>query len=679
MKVLILDTRGKNPSLHDCLTGTRADISIIREEDSLTIPKDPAGVDVIIAGEECTPGSELNDMVLGWRAHPHTYLIPVWFPVDRKTFEKTSLWPGLAIDRFDRDYDSRSFEDWLTAVTEWQQSRMHFSGSGTLDARSALELATSLCLRRASGVLSVFDDEGGKGRMEFREGSLTSASLRHLRDREAFFEFLCMSRGAFTWESSSASPTEGALQPLSQLICDGLEQIREGNLLYRFSPDFDARIRKTESQSALDDSATASFPEQNTIYGLIEGNLSINQILEASPLSRPSTMTVLARWFSLTDITTISQGPAEAEPVEPPCNVLVVDDSALMCKALQGIFSADPRLRIAGIAHDGMEALRLIGECKPDVVTLDLQMPKMDGLTTLKHILIRDPRPVVVLSAFTRETSSQTYESFKYGAVDVLAKPAGGSGAAFESEHRELCDRVFQASRVQLGAIQYIRRRKRSAELESQHESASPDGNVTIVLCGAGGFPSLLRLIFSISDPGRMPLTLVGLAMSRRAVEALVVNLKKDTPVPVNEVSAAGPLDRNGCYFLSMERGYRLAGDENRLLIEQNGTHPHGRQAFDTLLESAAEALGPRLAAVLISGTGEDGIEGMRRVRSAGGLGLALSPEVCIRPDLSRKVIALGYAGEVKTIDELAGWFDAETLRSKRELQENHASGLDSI
>ncbi len=89
-------------------------------------------------------------------------------------------------------------------------------------------------------------------------------------------------------------------------------------------------------------------------------------------------------------------------------------------------FGLDSRFEIVGVAHDGVEALALIEKLKPDVVTLDIQMPRMDGLTALKHIMIRDPRPVVVLSAFTKQTSRLTYESFKYGAVDVCTKPSKG-------------------------------------------------------------------------------------------------------------------------------------------------------------------------------------------------------------------------------------------------------------
>ena len=452
MKVLILSEPGNEPAVEE-LNAAMGDLSIIQGEDVLGVPKDPAQVDVIIGCGDCSPGSALNDSILGWRTHPHTYLIPCWFQVEKNVIEQNGIWPGLAIDRFDRDFSTEALSEWLPAVSEWQQNRMHFDNNGSLEARSALELATSLYLRRASGVLSVIDKGGAEGTFLFKDGNLISAVMEHLRDIEAFYEFLCMSYGWYTWESKTNLPGQAEPQSIARLIAAGLQRIQDAHLLFYFLTDFNCTITKTESQSSLDDSATASFEEQKQLHALIEENVPVSQIIQSSPLSRPSTMALLAKWFSLEDVT-IRKTHAESR-----CRVLVVDDSPLMCRALQTIFAEDPRMELAGIAHDGMEALQLIGESKPDVVTLDLQMPKMDGITALKHIMIRNPKPVVVVSAFTQETSRLTYEAFRYGAVDVLAKPSGNDTAVRERGARELRDRVAQAARVRIDAAQYVRRR----------------------------------------------------------------------------------------------------------------------------------------------------------------------------------------------------------------------------
>ncbi|MEN6441611.1 MAG: response regulator [Syntrophobacter sp.] len=676
MRILVLDGKDKNPLI---FPGIADDFTFIQGEEALSVPKDPARVDVIIGRGDCSPGSALFDGMLGWRTHQHTYLVPCMLPADEQTCRKAGIWPRLAIDRFNPDFGPKHLTEWLEAVTEWQQNRMHFGSSGSIEERSPLELITSLCLRRASGTLSIVDEEGGEGSLSISEGNLVGASFKHLRWTEAFYEFLCLSSGWYTWEANALLAIEGDSQPASRLIHQGLEQIQNANLLYHFIPNFDWKITRTDSESALDDSASASFVEQKELYDLIEGEVSVSDLLVASPLSRPSTMVLLSKWFSLEDIA------VRKEEEGPPCRVLVVDDSPLMCRALQSIFSEDPRIQVAGVAHDGVEALRLIGEHEPDVVTLDLQMPKMDGLTALKHISIQNPKPVVVVSAFTKETSRSTYESFKYGAVDVISKPENGTAASSGFQNRELCERVLQASNVQLNAIRYIRRSKKNEADTTAVSSARPEGDyekIIIVLCGAGGFPSLLKLVFALPEAGNVPPTVISTAMSSRVLEALIANLRRDTRLAMEEVSGPGFIDPGGLFFLSNENCYQLFQDGARIGIGEKGTEYRESRLFDELLMSASDAFGSRVMVALISGTGEDGIQGMQRIKQAGGQVFALSPEACLRPDLARRAIDLGLASEVKTVVDLVGLFEERTLfgdlRFSRESEKDQA-GLTDI
>lgn len=658
MKVMVLAEKGECETLIDSLGGIRDDLTFIAGDDVPDVIRDPAEVDVILAKGDCSPGSEVNSSMLDWRTHPHTYLVPCWFPVDRESLETACLWPRLAIDRFDPQCDRASFSEWLSAVAEWQQDRMQFNNSGVLEDRSGLELATSLCLRRATGVLTVFDDDGTDGELSFRDGNLVSASFRHLRGVEVFYEFLCIPRGGYAWDSGRNPSDEESPHPLSQLIQDGLKMIHDANLLHNFVPGLDRCIRNTDSQSALDDSAAEHFTEQKEIYGLIEECVPVSRIIEASPLSRPSTMALLTKWFSLEDVSTV---PGKSP--QSPCSVLIVDDSRLICRVLQDIFSADPRIRVAGCARDGVEALQLIEEHKPDVVTLDLQMPKMDGLTTLKHIQIREPRPVVVISAFTKATSRLTYESFKYGAVDVITKPAKGAmSSSVEAQNRELCDRILQASRMQLAAIRYIRRGKAKdpghLEIPWNTGDKVPEKAV-VVACGAGGFPSLLKLVFAIPDENRLPLTLIGMDMSRNVVAALVANLRKEASISVEEIPGAGPLSPGVCYMVSNQDRCRLSVGEKEARLDLIDPQPQEGSFLDELLTSAADSFKSHLTAILLSGDSDDGIAGVRRVRQEGGQVFALSPDACLRPALSEKAISIGCAEEIKNIEDLMKLFDA--------------------
>ncbi len=681
MKVLLLAEPIECEKLLDQLSGLNGDIVFIHGQDALRIQINPSEADVIIAG---APVGASKNLALAWRCHPHTWLVPCWFMSDRQALEGLCVWPSLTIDRFDAQCRKESFSQWLSEIVHWQQNRSHFGDDDDLRKRSPLELSTALALRKATGVLSVFDDDGSEGEFSIRDGDLLSASFKHLRGVQAFYELLCTSGGGYGWKGGDV-PKGGQRHALSSLIAEGLKTVSEANFLYNFVSDPDQHIITTDSQSALDDSAVENYNEQKKIYYLIEKGASLSDIIIASPLSRASTMAVLSKWFSLEDITVVQKrlpvfenlaafteqfSEVEELPLlserfsAPPCRVLIVDDSPLICNVLRSIFENDSRMSVAGVAHDGIEALRMVGELKPDVVTMDLQMPRMDGLTALKHILIRSPRPVVVLSAFTEATSRLTYESFKYGAVEVLQKPPNAAVHSSRFLSNEFCDRIVQASRVQLNAVRYIRRREPlggavPTDLYGSAEAGSE--KVILVICGAGGIPALLKLIFAIPGEKSLPPTLIGVDMPWKVTEALISNTRKDTPIPMERVLGSAQLNPGCCYVVSNEERYGLFREQNRVRVAQNGIEPSENGFFDELLTSAAETLQSRLVAIALSGPAEDGVAGMRCVKQAGGQVFALTPEVCLRPELPEKLLSLGYAQEIKDILGFSDLFDSRS------------------
>ncbi len=677
MKVLVLAKEYETEKLLDDLSGIDGEVVFIHGENALDVQVGPAEADVILCGAS---GVGSSGSILAWRCHHHAYLIPCWFACDRETLSRACLWPHLAIDRFDSQCGEKSFSQWLLDVAQWQHNRLLLGDGGDVGQRSALELATALSLRKATGLLSVFDDSGAEGEFLVKDGDLLSASFKALSDEQAFYELLCATGGRYVWSEKPLSKG-GEPRPLSVLIAQGLKVISEANFLYHFASNPEQHLMTTDSQSALDDSAIENYSEQKKLYGLIEKGVSLSRVLGASSLSKPSTMAILAKWFSLEDISVVAgQLPVIEEMslmpsvidesslvceklCEPECRVLIVDDSSLICNVLRKIFEEDPRMSVAGIAHDGLEAIRMVGEQKPDVVTMDLQMPRMDGLTALKHILIRDPRPVVVLSALTEATSRLTYESFKYGAVDVMQKPPNAANQSGGSNN-DFCDRVVLASRIQLDAVRYIRRNNKSeAGRRNVFPEATGDGTekVVVLICGAGGAPSLIKLLFAIPSLNSLPLCVLGVDMPWQVSEALITNLKQDTALPLERVAGAGPLSPGRFHVVSNEIRYRLLEENKGLKLEKFRGDSASEGIFDLLLSSAAKTLNSRLVAVALSGPGEDGLEGMRLVKQAGGQVFALSPGACLKPELPRKLIDLGYATEIMNIGKLSDLFDTRT------------------
>lgn len=668
----------------------------IEGEQNGSVPADLPQIDVIVAAGEFTRRPQMMDKLLAWRTHPYTYLTPCWIAMRYESFARLCLWPGLSIDRFDPGLEGGAFAEWLTAVSEWQQYRMQPGRSETLKVHGVLELISSLALRKATGRLLVFGDNGENGSFHFHNGLLSEASIRHLCGMEAFFELFSWSHGTYQWDPNSPVSSENTCQPLHYLITEGLNLIREANLLYHFVPDLRVHVSKTDSQSALDDKSAPLFEGQAALYSLLDGSFSVSEVVEASPMSRLRTMGCLAKWLSFGDVAVIrgsepipetmpettpdvmpetvrepewEPGPIpEQEPIpdqelEPPRRLVIVDDSKLMCHALQDIFSEDPRFEIAGVAHDGLEALDLIDREKPDVVTLDMQMPRMDGLTALKHIMIRNPRPVVILSAFTKEASELSYASFKYGAVDVYTKPSGSDTEGLKSAAGKIRDRVAEASRVRLEAARYIRRGRDSAAAGPKtagpsvaaQKSPGCEERLAVILCGSGGFPALLRFLFSLGSSDSIPYVIVCMVMPPRVVESLAPHVERDCGAravaampPGMDLSPATLSLHSYEYLGAVER------EDQRVRLQLSKEADSSEHHFDRLLGSASRSFGERTAAFLLSGAGDDGIAGMRDVRENGGRTYVLSPHLCLKPDLPRSVLEAGYAEEVDSIAGLA-------------------------
>jgi two-component system chemotaxis response regulator CheB len=673
MKILLLnplDSFKQKLQEHSCTCET--DDLLVEEE--LILPSELCGIDVIAGGGEASKSTEWIDSLLAWRTHPHTYLIPCRIDGDETPFEKRCLWPRLSVDHFCRDPEHENFSDWLNMVARWQMSRMDFSDSDSLGDRGPLEILTSLALRKATGKLSVFDEEGVEGAMYFKDACLVGAGLSHLRGSEALFDFLTWTRGNYIWEECEHSKRQFEPLPLYELIYQGLKLIRDANLFFHFTHDLDCPITRTESESALDDGAIPFFAEQNALYQLIDGPISPIRLIEASPLSRPRTMNILAKWFSLGDIKSLNEETptggeelqdnrpvvaAQSDRLPEQLRVLIVDDSHLMCKVLKSIFSEDPRFEVVGTAHDGIEALSLLDRQKPDIVTLDMQMPRMDGLTALKHIMVRNPKPVVVLSAFTKDTSLLTYESFKYGAVDVLTKPSNGTDMDMARQGEEIRSRIVQAAHVRIEAAQYIRRKKSS---RIQQETPAKDygsswnagkalGCIAAVYCGSGGFPSLLKLLFGLSQVERYPATIICAAMPRQVVEALAPSLQKDCGIRIEKLLPDAVLKNDTCYIYSYEECFILQG--GIVKMERALDNPAAEGPFDRLLISIGSESTGRVVALALSGAESDGIYGMRHVLQNGGLTYVPSPELCLQPELPRRLLADGIAQEVTSMNEL--------------------------
>jgi len=351
--------------------------------------------------------------------------------------------------------------------------------------------------------------------------------------------------------------------------------------------------------------------------------------------------------------------------------LLVVDDSALMRRLLGGVFGGEPDFEVA-FARDGMEALDAIARQRPDVVTLDVQMPRMDGLSCLDRIMLENPVPVVMLSALTAAGAEATLEALRLGAVDFVGKPSGVASLSID----ELAPVLVEKVRAAAGAR--LRRSHRLAErVRLRTGLASVPGRVPTV-------PALPRA--APARPSGTPpgVVLVGCSTGGpAALDALLEPLPADFPWPVviaqhMPASFTGPLARrlDRLCALSVEEvvrpvpllpghAYVGRGDADVILgtraagiVAMAAPSDPGRRwhpSVDRMVESAMEHVAPsRLVGVLMTGMGNDGAAAMARLHRDGGHTIAEAEESAVVWGMPGELVRAGGAAIVAPLDGIA-------------------------
>jgi two-component system, chemotaxis family, protein-glutamate methylesterase/glutaminase len=330
--------------------------------------------------------------------------------------------------------------------------------------------------------------------------------------------------------------------------------------------------------------------------------------------------------------------------------VLVVDDSVLMGIQITKILNADPRVEVVARAKDGIEALQMVEKVNPDVVTLDVEMPRMDGITALKHLMVRHPVPVVMLSSLTREGAKATFDALRFGALDVIAKPSRRETDSLEAQSRDIVARVKQAASVGIHRARY--RKKQSRTLSwTRVERGPADGSTRFIGLGAGtsGYCALLQVIPNLPQDFQDVLIAV-MWVSARYIEPFVVYLAAHSPVPVKHIREAGTPQKGTCYVSSCEDGVLLRRDiRGRFRLEVRAATDAGYpdSPIDNLFRSLAASTGRRSVGVVMSGAGKDGAEGMVAIRKVGGLGVIQSITTCMNPSMPRAVLMKGTVDKV--------------------------------
>lgn len=350
--------------------------------------------------------------------------------------------------------------------------------------------------------------------------------------------------------------------------------------------------------------------------------------------------------------------------------LLIVDDSALMRKLLGQIFRAEKDFDIE-FARDGAEALKIVASFLPDVVTLDIHMPNLDGLACLDRIMIEHPCPVVMVSSLTEEGAEETLTALEIGAVDFIAKPVGAISLGIEELAPRLVEKVRIAAKSRIRRSRRLAERVRLAHLgpaslkyapphgkPAATKASRPDFSEGLVLIGTstGGPPALDAVLCQLPVEFRWPIV-VAQHMPASFTGALAKRLNKICALTVSEVTQQIKLEPGNIYIAKGDADIVISSRAGSLVAMAAPSDPTflWHPSVDRMVRSAMKHLpAANLVGVLMTGMGNDGAAAMAELHGAGGYTIAEAEETAVVWGMPGELVALNAATHIKRLDQIA-------------------------
>src|SRR5881394_4209797 len=355
--------------------------------------------------------------------------------------------------------------------------------------------------------------------------------------------------------------------------------------------------------------------------------------------------------------------------------VLVVDDSALMRKLIPAILARESSIEVIGTAMDGAFALKKIEELQPDVVTLDLEMPRMDGMDTLRLIMRRMPLPVILFSTHSKEGGYATLKALAYGAVDFLAKPKDAAAGRLD----EIADQLIAKIKVARRAVG----RKlppavivEAAAPKKEIRAAWPPRRVIAIGISTGG-PNALQFVLS-QIPGDFQSTiLIVQHMPEGFTEMFAKRLDECCALHVHE-ARSGDLLLAGRVLICPGNRHMMVRRMPRgdmVVLSDSAPVSGHRPSADVLFHSVAQEFGLTTFGILMTGMGDDGAEGLGAIKAAGGMTIAQSEDTCVVSGMPKAAVERGYATRVVSLEAMASTLMAQCAPERAEKSGNNAGG----
>lgn len=341
--------------------------------------------------------------------------------------------------------------------------------------------------------------------------------------------------------------------------------------------------------------------------------------------------------------------------------VLIVDDSALVRQTLVEIFKSDPEIEVVGTAADPYLAVNKIKEIKPDVITLDVEMPKMDGLTFLKKLMSQHPIPVIIISTLTEKGTDTAIRALEYGAVEVIAKPKVNTKDLLEKSRIDLCDKVKAAS------IAFVKRRIYSESIEiapklsadviiRKISSSMIETTEKIIAVGAstGGTQALKEFLMS------MPLDCPGIIIVQHMPEMFTTQFAKRLNdccrISVKEAENGDPVLRGHAIIAQGSKHLLLkrSGAKYYIDVKEGPLVNRHKPSVDVLFRSVARYAGKNAIGVIMTGMGNDGAKGLLEMKEAGAYTIAQDESSSIVFGMPKEAIKLNAANVILPLSQIS-------------------------
>lgn len=340
--------------------------------------------------------------------------------------------------------------------------------------------------------------------------------------------------------------------------------------------------------------------------------------------------------------------------------VLIVDDSAVVRQTLCEVLQSDPEIEVIATASDPFVAAERIAEEIPDVITLDIEMPRMDGLTFLKKIMTQHPIPVVVCSSLAEEGAQSTFRALEYGAVEIVTKPRLGTKQFLEDSRVSLCEAVKAAAGARLRILgpSHVVEPKLTADAilsPATHAMAETTEKVVVIGASTGGTEALKTLLESL--PADAPGIVIVQHMPELFTRAFANRLDGLCNITVKEAAA------NDTVILGRAL---IAPGNHHLLLKRSGARYYveikdgplvcrHRPSVDVLFRSAARYAGRNAVGAILTGMGDDGARGMLEMKQAGAVTIAQDEATCVVFGMPKEAIKLNGVDKILPLHLIAG------------------------